>query len=252
MLAPTHATPLNRLARLGPSLGKWALPERPQDVLVEPEALSRSRRCQRHGLEYTIRTVVENLQVLTGDCRSRRSQFLPLRPCSAVGSASRSSWRSACPAGSARSLDFLRRSRRKTRRELRLKCLVLRGQEARRVSLQTGNSDIYLVHRLLEAGLCLSQPIYGLRPGPIFNNGHRPARYRVWLQTPRWRLCLLARRRVQPVYETSALVESDPASNRHTVQEVLGQVVPDVEAIRGGIAESVELQSSWCTCRTPL
>ena len=160
--------------------------------------------------------------MLTGDCRSRRSQFLPARPCSAVGSASstgrrgsvltfsaasRSSWRSACPAGSARSLDFLRRSRRKTRRELRLKCLVLRGQEARRVSLQTGNSDIYLVHRLLEAGLCLSQPIYGLRPGPIFNNGHRPARYRVWLQTPRWRLCLLARRRVQPVYETSALVD---------------------------------------------
>ena len=92
--------------------------------------------------------------MLTGDCRSRRSQFLPSRPCSAVGSASRSSWRSACPAGSARSLDFLRRSRRKTRRELRLKCLVLRGQEARRVSLQTGNSDIYLVHRLLEAGLC--------------------------------------------------------------------------------------------------
>ena len=88
--------------------------------------------------------------MLTGDCRSRRSQFLPARPCSAVGSASstgrrgsvltfsaasRSSWRSACPAGSARSL-------------------VLRGQEARRVSLQTGNSDIYLVHRLLEAGLC--------------------------------------------------------------------------------------------------
>ena len=210
--------------------------------------------------------------MLTGDCRSRRSQFLPSRPCSAVGSASstgrrgsvltfsaasRSSWRSACPAGSARSLDFLRRSRRKTRRELRLKCLVLRGQEARRVSLQTGNSDIYLVHRLLEAGLCLSQLIYGLRPGPIFNNGHRPARYRVWLQTPRWRLCLLARRRVQPVDETSALVESDPASNRHTVQEVLGQVVPDVEAIGGDIGKSVdfhrgaELRSSSCTCRTP-
>ena len=100
--------------------------------------------------------------MLTGDCRSRRSQSIPSHPCSAVGSASstgrrgsvltfsaasRSSWRSACPAGSARSLDFLRRSRRKTRRELRLKCLVLRGQEARRVSLQTGNSDVYLVHR---------------------------------------------------------------------------------------------------------
>ena len=41
MLAPTHATPLNRLARLGPSLGKWALAERPQDVLVEAEFAER-------------------------------------------------------------------------------------------------------------------------------------------------------------------------------------------------------------------
>ena len=43
----------------------------------------------------------------------------------------------------------------------------------------------------------------------------------------------------------------------HTVQEVLGQVVPDVEAIGGDIGKSVELhrgaelRSSSCTCRTP-
>ena len=35
--------------------------------LIVPEALSRSGRCQRHGLEYTNRTGAENLQVLTGD-----------------------------------------------------------------------------------------------------------------------------------------------------------------------------------------
>ena len=35
--------------------------------MIEPEALSRSGRCQCHGLEYTNRTGAENLQVLTGD-----------------------------------------------------------------------------------------------------------------------------------------------------------------------------------------
>ena len=54
--------------------------------LIVPEALSRSGRCQRHGLEYSIRTGVENLQVLTGECRSHsvvvivRSQFLYRMP----------------------------------------------------------------------------------------------------------------------------------------------------------------------------